>query len=265
MRRSAAGSARQSTHAEGVAVRSTSYAGVPCVVCEPSRSARTLLYFHGGGYRLGSPEASTPFATRLASATASTVVLVGYRLAPEHPFPAGLHDAAAVYGELLDTGAEHVVVAGDSAGGGLAAALVVAASDSGLPLPDALVLMSAWLDLCCNGETFVSRAGTDELFSLGAAREASEMYLQDHDATDPLASPLQARLGRWPRAMVLASTDEVLLEDSVAFASMLALAGVPVVARFESGVPHAWPSVFPDLPESRVALDAVGEFLGKGG
>lgn len=245
-------------------VRRVAHAGVPCVVCEPAAPIGTMVYLHGGGYRLGSAEGSTPFATRLARATSTEVVVVDYRLAPEHPFPAGLHDAVAVYGELLDAGSADPAVAGDSAGGGLAAALVVAAASAGAPLPGALLLMSPWLDLTCTSPTFASRAASDELFSLAAARQASEMYLQGHDPRDPLASPLHARLDRWPRTMVMTSTDEVLLQDSLAFAAMLALAGVPVTARFERGVPHAWPAVVPDLAQSIAALASMGEFVAGG-
>jgi acetyl esterase/lipase len=194
-------------------------------------------------------------------AAAATVYVVEYRLAPENPFPAGLHDAAAVYGHLLETGETDIVAAGDSAGGGLAAALTVAAAQAGLTRPSALVLMSPWLDLTCQAATYSSRAGTDQLFSLQSAEQASAMYLQGHDPTDPLASPVRAPLDGWPRCLIFASTDEVLLDDSLSFASGLALARVPVASYLEPGVPHAWPAVFPDLPASVAAVRTIGSFL----
>ena len=261
-RRAAAGSAQPAAPEPGVSVRPAALGGVACVVCTPAHPGRTALYFHGGGYRLGSAERSTPFATRLAVAMGATVVVVDYRLAPEHPFPAALHDAVHAYDHLLHERPEAPVVIGDSAGGGLAAALVVAAKTAGMPVPRALVAMSPWLDLTCTADTFTSRAGSDRLFSREAAEQAAQMYLQGHQATDPLASPLFADLDGWPRSLVFASTDEVLLQDSTTFTALLASAAVPVTARFERAVPHAWPAVMPDLPEAAVAVRAIGSFVG---
>jgi acetyl esterase/lipase len=196
----------------------------------------------------------------LAGATGSTVVVVEYRLAPEHPFPAALHDVAAVYGQLLDDGRGPIVAVGDSAGGGLAAALVVAAAISDVPPPAGLVLMSAWLDLTCTAATFISRAGSDQMFSLESAEEAARFYLQGHDPRDPLASPAFARIDSWPASVVLASTAEVLLQDSLSFVSTATLAGTSMTAVLEAGRPHAWPAVFPDLPESVSALAEIARF-----
>ena len=251
----------QGTGSSDVDVRPRQIAGVPCTVCTPRESRHTAVYFHGGGYRLGSAERSTPFATKLAAATHATVVVVEYRLAPEHPFPAGLHDAATVYGHLLDEGHRGAIAIGDSAGGGLAAALTLAAVNNGLPPPTALVMMSPWLDLSCTASTFSSRAGTDQLFSREAAQEAAGMYLQGHDPGDPLVSPLRANLESWPSCLVLASTEEVLLDDAITFTAKLALAGVPVTSHFVPGVPHAWPAVFHDLPASVTALKDIATFV----
>jgi acetyl esterase/lipase len=235
--------------------------GVPCVVCEPALSERVALYLHGGGYRLGSAQRSTPFAARLAEASASTVVVVDYRLAPENPFPAGLLDAVAVYEAVLDAYRRAPALVGDSAGAGLAAAVTVAAARSAVTPPQCLALMSPWLDLTCSASTYESRAGSDQLFSLASAREAAAMYLQGYDPTDPLVSPGLAELDSWPPILVFASTDEVLLDDSLSFVSSLALRGHPVTCDFEAGVPHAWPAVFPDLPGSAKAVQRIVEFL----
>jgi epsilon-lactone hydrolase len=260
-RRSSVAASASPAPAAGITVHEMVHGGVCCRVCEPKTPNQTLLYLHGGGYRLGAAERSAPFATRLARAARARVVVADYRLAPEHPFPAGIRDAAAVYEALLAQGHEGIVAIGDSAGGGLAAALTVACASSNIPLPRALVLMSPWLDLTCDADTFHSRAASDQLFSLAAAQEAAHMYLQGHEATDPLASPGRAPLDGWPPCLLFASTDEVLLYDSVAFTSALALARVPVTAYFEPGKPHAWPAVFPDLPDTDAALEIVGRFL----
>jgi monoterpene epsilon-lactone hydrolase len=247
--------------APGVETLEVVLGGVPCVVCEPPSPRASIVYFHGGGYRLGTAAFSTPFGTQLAAATGARVTVVDYRLAPEHPFPAAIHDAVAVHATLLQDGGPPPIAAGDSAGGGLAAALAVAAAAAGVPGPRGLVLMSPWLDLTCSAGTYASRADADQLFSLESAQQASHLYLQAHDPRDPLASPLRADLSSFPPTLVMASTDEVLLEDGVALASGLALAGVPVLASFESGRPHAWPAVLAGGPESAAALESVGRFV----
>jgi epsilon-lactone hydrolase len=259
--------------AERVKVDNATYGSVPCVVCTPAGASATVLYFHGGGYRLGSPTNSTPFATRLADATGARVVMPAYRLAPEHPFPAALHDAAAVYGALLDEasgGADGVITAGnstagviaagDSAGGGLAAALTMACIASGILVPRALVLLSPWVDLTCTGDTFVTRPG-DQLFPLASAQQASAMYLQGHDAADPLVSPVLGDVSGFPPTLVFASVDETLLADSVSMIGKLAGAGIAVTASLQADRMHAWPAIVPDHPASKAALVTVGAFV----
>ncbi|MEB8336162.1 alpha/beta hydrolase [Streptomyces endophyticus] len=259
-RRASMGSLPLPTH-PGADIAEVRYGDVPCVVCTPPRPRGTVLYLHGGGYRLGSMALVTAFAARLAVATGARVVAADYRLAPEHPFPAAPHDAARVYERLLSEADIPPVVLGDSAGGGLAAALVVACAGSGVAVPSRLVLLSAWLDLRCAAGSYRSRAATDQLFSHEAARQAADQYLQGHPADDPLASPLLGDLSAFPPTLLCASTDEVLLDDSVAFASALARAGVATSASYVPGVPHAWPSVFLDLPASVEALDVVARFV----
>lgn len=244
-----------------IQVRETRYSGVPCVVCTPGGARGLVVYFHGGGYRLGSAAQFTPFAIKLAAATRTRVVVVDYRLAPEHPYPAALHDAAAVYEHLLAESPATPVVVGDSAGGGLAAALVAACVNAGVTVPCGLVLMSGWLDLRCTADSYRSRAATDRLFSLDAAQQAAEQYLQGADASAALASPLTADVGAFPSTLLFASADEVLLDDTVAMSAALARARVPVETHLLPGLPHAWPSVLPERPESAAALDIVARFI----
>ena len=245
----------------GVSATDASWGGVDCVVCEVPSPTSTILYFHGGGYRLGAARFSAAFGSRLARAANARVVVADYRLAPEHPFPAAIHDAAAAYGALLEAHGPDIIVGGDSAGGGLAAALVVACRTAGIAPPRALVLLSPWVDLTVQNSTFSSRSGSDQLFSKESALEAAEMYLQGHDPNDVLASPLFAELSGFPPVLVFAGGYEVLLEDTTMFASRLALGGVSVEAHVVAGMQHVWPTIFPDLDESRVALHQMGEFV----
>ncbi|MEW2355714.1 alpha/beta hydrolase fold domain-containing protein [Spirillospora sp. NPDC029432] len=249
----------------GVEVTGVRYGDVPCVVCAPPRPRGVLTYFHGGGYRLGSAALFAPFAARLAAATNSRVVAVDYRLAPEHPFPAALHDAMTVHERVLAEGGPPPAAVGDSAGGGLAAALVAACPRARVAVPRALVLASAWLDLRCTAGSYGSRAASDRLFSHAAARQAAGQYLQGHDPADPLASPLLADLAGFPPTLLLASTDEVLLDDTLTMASALARARVRTALDIQRGVPHAWPSVHPDRPESAAALETIARFLAQEG
>jgi monoterpene epsilon-lactone hydrolase len=245
----------------GASVRHTA-GGVEGVLCQPPADAvGVIVHFHGGGYRLGSAAAAAPFGTRLAASTGWSVLLPDYRLAPEHPFPAALHDAAAVYDSIVGETPGAVVVSGDSAGGGLAAALVVAGLAAGRRRPDGLVLFSPWVDLGVTASTFTTRAATDALFSADAATAAAAAYLQGLDAHDPLASPLFADLTGLPPTLLFAATDEVLLDDAVAFTAALAAAGVTVQAHLVARVQHVWPTIFPDLRESAAALAAVAGFL----
>jgi len=260
-RRAMAASMPGVERAAGVAVTVAVIGGVECVVCRPSDAYGTVIYFHGGGYRLGAPKGSTPFATRLAAATGTEVVVPTYRLAPEHPFPAGLTDAVAVYDALLDTSPEGIIAAGDSAGGGLAAALSAACIASHVATPVALVLLSPWLDLTCESPTFASRAETEKLFPLTSAQQASEMYLQGHDARDPLASPLFAALESFPPTLAYAATDEALVDDTIRFVAGLGLGRVDVTMSLQTSTFHAWASITPDDPRSRSTLEEIGRFV----
>ena len=253
--------ARQPDLAPAVTATDAEYGGVPCLVCRPSSAQALILYFHGGGYRLGSPAGWAAFGSRLAVQAASTVVLADYRLAPEHPFPAAVHDAVAAYQALASESDLAIVLGGDSAGGGLACAVVIAGAGRGVRAPAGLVLLSPWVDLTVRSATFTSRAATDRLFSQEAAQEAAAMYLQGHDAEDPLASPVFADLDGFPPALVFAGGEEVLLADAVGFASRLAMAGGAVELHVVDGMQHVWPTIFPDLPESELALAAMGRFV----
>jgi acetyl esterase/lipase len=262
-RQAMAGLAGTAPDVAGVAVEEITVGGVTVVRCRPDGARGRVVYFHGGGYRLGSARHSAGFGARLAGAAGATVDVVEYRLAPEHPFPAALRDGAAVYDALIDADPAPPVVAGDSAGGGLAAALVVAARRSGRPRPAGLLLLSPWVDLTVSAGTYRTRADRDQLFSATSASDAAELYLQGHDARDPLASPVFAEVADWPPTQLFAGGEEVLLDDALALTGALARAGVSVEAHVVAGMQHVWPTLFPDLAESSAALGEMARFVAR--
>jgi len=251
---------------EGVRVIAADLGGVGCVVAEPAAPHANIVWFHGGGYRLGSAEGSKVFASRLASIASVRIVMVDYRLAPEHPYPAAVVDATRVYDAVLaDPGWNTVptFAAGDSAGGGLALALAVAARDAGAPVPAGLVLLSPWADLRNQAASYEANAATDPLFSLDSATGATEMYLQGHDATDPYVSPVLADPTGLPPALIIASTDESLRDDSLAVASLLGRARIAVQLQLVPDTQHVWPTLFPDHPATLPALEDIATFVAR--
>jgi epsilon-lactone hydrolase len=249
---------------EGVRVVAADLGGVGCVVCEPAAPHANIVWFHGGGYRLGSADGSKVFASRLAAITSARVVMVDYRLAPEHPYPAAVVDASRVYDAVLADVAWNAVptfVAGDSAGGGLALALAVAARDAGAPVPAGLVLLSPWADLRNGAESYRTNAATDQLFSYESATEAAAMYLQGHTADDPYVSPVLGDPAGLPPALVIASTDESLRDDSLAVTALLAGARIAVQLELVPGTPHVWPTIFADHPATLPALEDIATFV----
>lgn len=242
--------------ASGVSVRP--FGDGDTLVCDVEHAKRTVLYLHGGGYRFGSSALAVPFASRLAAAATVRVVCADYRLAPEHPFPAALHDTVRIYEKLAG---EDVVVVGDSAGGGLAVALPLVAQQIGATAPAGLVLLSPWVDLRCESPTYDSRGATDQLFSRSAALAASDMYRQDHDADDPLVSPILGDLSSFPPTLLFAAGDEVLLGDSLALADRLVDAGARLQFVVEPGLQHVWPVLWPELAQSARALSIITSFL----
>lgn len=204
--------------------------GVEVLRWQPEGAAKgRVIHFHGGGYRLGCPEMEGPFALALARATGADVLVPRYRLAPEAPFPAALHDGLAVLEALGDD--LPLVLSGGSAGGGLAASLALIATR---PIA-ALALHSPWLDLTVSAPSYVTNATSDALFSQAAASLAAQLYLQGHDPRDPLASPLLGDLSRLPPTLVSVGTGEVLLDDARCLAErtgtrLLAIPGMEHVA-----------------------------------
>lgn len=225
----------------------------------PGPPRATVLHLHGGAFRIGCPEQVAPFAAALTVRCDVTVVCPAYRLAPEHPFPAGLNDACAVLAALSEGGTP-IIVSGDSAGGGLAASLALLTCDAERP-PIGLILLSAWLDLTVSRASYDRNAATDPLFSRAAAEEAADLYLQGVAADHPLASPLAGSVAGLPAAFVSVGAGEVLRDDAAAFAARLAEEGVPVRIDVVPGMEHVAVTRGMDLPGAARTFEAVTGFI----
>jgi epsilon-lactone hydrolase len=241
--------------------------GVPALwVRTPAASQeRTVFYLHGGGYVIGSAHAYREMTSHIGRAAAASVLVVDYRLAPEHPFPAAVDDAVAAYRWLLATGASpaSIVIAGDSAGGGLTMATLLALRDAGTPLPAAGVCMSPWVDLECTGESMTTKADVDPVVQREGAMGMAEMYLAGQDVRSPLASPLHGDLTGLPPLLIQVGTRETLLDDSTRLAERARVAGVDVTIDTVEGAPHVWQVFSSFLPEGRDAIDRIADFTHK--
>jgi monoterpene epsilon-lactone hydrolase len=250
---------------DDVAVGEVEAGGVPARWFEPAgcRPERVLFYLHGGGYETGSSVSHGELAARLARTFGGRALVPDYRLAPEHPFPAAVEDAMAAYHWLLgvpDVEPDAVVLAGDSAGGGLSASLLVARRDGRHPLPCAAALLSPWADLTVSGDTIATNIDTDPFIPPGVLEGMAERYVGDADPKDPLASPLYADLTGLPPLLILVSTIEALRSDGEGLAAAAEAAGVPVTLQVDEGLPHVWP-ILARTPEAAASTELVGAFF----
>jgi monoterpene epsilon-lactone hydrolase len=228
-----------------------------------SAPAHTILYLHGGGYYFCSPQSHRPLVFGLAARCGARTFSLDYRLAPEHPFPAALDDALAAYRRLLADGTapRSIVLAGDSAGGGLALAALVALRDAGDPLPGAALLFSPWTDLAATGTTLVTNDGLDPMFHGVAIGRAAKFYLAETPPTHPYVSPVYADLAGLPPLLIQAGSTEVLLDDARRVADNARAARVPVDFEIWPEMPHVWHLYAPFVPEARRALDRAAAFV----
>ena len=226
---------------------------------------RAILYLHGGGYVIGSLQTHREMVCRMALAAGSRALLIDYRLAPENPFPAAVEDAVAAYRWLLGQGIQHerIVIAGDSAGGGLTVATLVALRYFGLPLPAAGVCLSPWTDLAATGESLTTKAHVDPIVQKDLLLQMAAAYLGGADAQTPLASPLYADLTGRPPLLVQVGTAETLLDDATRLAERARQAGVDVTLDISEEMPHVWLVFGSFLPEAQQAIETAGEFMRK--
>jgi acetyl esterase/lipase len=250
---------------EEVTTRRTELGGRPALEFEPAGALARgrLLYLHGGGYVVGSPGTHEGLVGELARRTGLRATSVDYRLAPEHTFPAAVDDGLAAYRALLAEGIapQDLVVAGDSAGGGLSIATLLAAREAGLPQPAAAALFSPWTDLTLTGESMHSKEEADPIFVGADLRAYADLYVGADDRAQPLASPLFADLSGLPPLLVQVGANEVLLDDAVRLAGRAGAADVEVTLEIGPGLPHVFQHHYGRLDEADAALDRAARFL----
>jgi acetyl esterase/lipase len=225
---------------------------------------KAILYFHGGGFRLGSVSSHRDLIARIAGASGCRVLAINYRLAPEHRFPAPIDDVVAAYRWMLDQGltSGNIAFAGDSAGGNLVLAALLVLRERGLPLPVAAVLMSPWTDLAATGASYVSRADADPIHARPMILALAKSYLGDGgDPRHPLASPLYADLKELPPLLIQVGDRETVLDDSTMFTEKARAAGVDVELQVWDGMIHVFQMFGAELAEARQAVDALAGFL----
>jgi monoterpene epsilon-lactone hydrolase len=219
-----------------------------------------ILYLHGGSYVIGSARTGANLAAPLSRRSGVPAVSLDYRLAPEHAFPAAIHDALAAYRELVESG-QKVVIVGDSAGGGLGLATMIAARAEGLPLPAGAVLLSPWTDVSLKSPTMESRDADDPLFSRANMAESAGFYLGGADPKNELASPVFADLKGLPPLLVQVGTAEILLDDSLRLVARAAEQDVDVSLDVVAGAPHVFQYFAGVMSEADEALDHAATFV----
>ncbi|MBM4258690.1 MAG: alpha/beta hydrolase [Deltaproteobacteria bacterium] len=228
-----------------------------------TNAQRAILYLHGGGYVMGSPNTHRSLGGEVSRASQAAVLMLDYRLAPESPFPAAIDDGVAAFEWLIAQGfkPQNLAIAGDSAGGGLAAATLLALRDRKLPLPKAAVCISPWSDMTCSNESYKTRAEADPMVTPDGIGGMAGLYLQGADAKNPLASPNFADWRGLPSLLIHVGRDEVLLDDSIKMNEKAKAAGVDSTLEIWDDMIHVWHAFHPMLPEGKQGIERVGGFL----
>ena len=246
----------------GTSVRRARVGNVSGEWLEPADASATLLYLHGGAYVLGSPASHRVLAGAFCR-SGFRVFLPDYRLAPEHPFPAALDDVEAAYRGLIAQGVDprSLLVAGESAGGGLTLSLLARLRDEGRPLPAAAAVFSPWTDLAISGGSIETNNDAEGMFFNDNLRPIAELYLAGADPRTPLASPLYADLHGFPPLLVHVGERELLLDDAVRLVERAGQAGVDVALKRWSVVPHGWQLLQRVVPEAAQSVAEAADFL----
>jgi len=239
--------------------------GIPAEWIIPSNiiSNRTILYLHGGSYNAGSINTHRVLVANIATASRARGLIIEYRLAPEDPFPASIHDAKLAYEWLIEKGVspKELIIAGDSAGGGLALALLISIKHDHLRMPAAVVCLSPWTDLTGKGDSNMKNAKKDILLNAENLRKAADIYKGQASIDDPLISPLNGNMEGFPPLLIQVGSDEILLSDSVDLTSKAKAAGVDVSLEIWKGMQHVWQFAGEMVPESKQAINAIGRFI----
>lgn len=228
-----------------------------------ANNSQVILYLHGGGYAVGSIAGYKMLCGQMAHALQTDLLIPAYRLAPEYPFPAALEDAQSVYHWLLERGyrAKNIVIAGDSAGGGLSLATVLALRESGTPLPAAVVCLSPWADLALQGETHTTKAEAEAMLTTEGLREWASFYAGSEALNHPFISPVQADFHGFPPLLIQVGSEEILLDDARRLADKARAAGVEVSLQVWDGLWHVWHALGDLIPETGQALAEIDQFI----
>jgi monoterpene epsilon-lactone hydrolase len=248
-----------------VCLQTVSANGVPSDWLEPDDAipGRAILYLHGGAYVIGSPTTHRGLAGRIAQVSLARLLLIDYRLAPENPFPAALNDALSSYHWLLDKGysPDHIAIGGDSAGGGLTLATALSLRDNHEKMPSALFLLSPWTDLTFSGESIQTRSARDPLLHFDDDISLVNAFANGYPLTHPYISPLFADHHGLPPTFIQVGTEEILYDDSTRLEEKARLAGVDMTLESWPGMWHVFQGFAPYVPESKQAIEKIGEFL----
>ncbi len=253
-------------NAEGVTFEPIKIANIQAEWLIPSviKNDAVILYLHGGGYCVGSISTHRSMVSFLAKAAKAKALMIDYRLAPESPFPASVEDAVEAYSWLLEQGIspQRLIIAGDSAGGGLTIATLVDLKTKGKPLPTAAICLSPWVDLEGIGDSMASKADIDPIIQREGLLEMAKAYLANADPKTPLASPMYADLKGLPPLFIQVGTAETLLDDATRLADRANQAGLKVTLNSWENMIHVWQLfVGIGIPESRDAIDEIAEFV----